>query len=218
IHIKIFHFSDNIEVHRTANQVKKDVGDVTILINNAGIVTGKPFLQCSENELLKTMAVNVYSHFWTLKNFLPAMVQRNHGHIVTISSLAGLIGASGLVDYCTSKFANVGFAESLGLELMKDNKDGIDTTIVCPHLIHTGMFEGFTNRFDMLFPTLSPEYAASRIVKAVLTNQRLLVMPRTGYLITAVRVLLPVAAVKRLTKFIGGLECMDGFVGRQKMK
>jgi len=82
----------------------------------------------------------------TLKNFLPAMVQRNHGHIVTIASMAGLIGASGLVDYCTSKFANVGFAESLGLELMKDNKDGIDTTIVCPHLIHTGMFEGFTNR------------------------------------------------------------------------
>ena len=74
------------------------------------------------------------------------MMRNNHGHIVTIASLAGLIGVSGLTDYCASKFANVGFTESIALELMKEKRDGIHTTTVCPYIIYTGMFKGFASR------------------------------------------------------------------------
>ena len=82
-----------------------------------------------------------------MKAFLPDMINRNHGHIVNIASSAGLFGVTGLVDYCTSKFAAVGFDESLRFELEHLGKDGIHTTVVCPYFINTGMFEGSKTRY-----------------------------------------------------------------------
>ncbi|KAJ8376674.1 hypothetical protein SKAU_G00072540 [Synaphobranchus kaupii] len=124
--------SKKSEVYRVADQVKREVGDVGILINNAGIVTGKKFIDAPDSLLEKTMEVNSMAHFWTYKAFLPAMMASNHGHLVSIASSAGLIACNGLADYCASKFAAVGFAESVGLELLALGKDGIKTTIVCP--------------------------------------------------------------------------------------
>ena len=74
------------------------------------------------------------------------MKERNHGHIVTIASIAGIIGCNNLVDYCASKFANVGFTESLALELFEEDKLGVKTTVVCPYYIDTGMFAGCKTR------------------------------------------------------------------------
>jgi all-trans-retinol dehydrogenase (NAD+) len=82
----------------------------------------------------------------TVKSFLPDMMSRNHGHIVNIASSAGLVGVTGLADYCASKFAAVGFDESLRFELEAQGKDGIYTTVVCPFFINTGMFEGAKTR------------------------------------------------------------------------
>ncbi|TSL34542.1 Epidermal retinol dehydrogenase 2 [Bagarius yarrelli] len=115
-------------------EVKREVGDITILVNNAGIVTGTKFLQCPDTHIEKTMEVNTMAHFWTCKAFLPAMIAANHGHVVSIASSAGLIGVSGL--------AAVGFAESMALELLAIGCNGVKTTIVCPFFINTGMFEG----------------------------------------------------------------------------
>jgi len=81
-----------------------------------------------------------------VKSFLPAMLQRNSGHIVTIASAAGFVGTNGLVDYCASKFAAVGFDESLRMELAALGKTGVHTTVVCPYYINTGMFEGIKTR------------------------------------------------------------------------
>lgn len=74
------------------------------------------------------------------------MRKRNHGHIVTISSLAGLTGSVQLVDYCASKFAAVGFTESLRYELAADGLDNVHCTCVCPFFINTGMFDGAHSR------------------------------------------------------------------------
>ena len=82
----------------------------------------------------------------TVKSFLPAMISRNRGHIVTIASAAGLTGVNGMVDYCASKYAAVGFDESLRLELRALGKDGVHTTVACPYFINTGMFDGVTTR------------------------------------------------------------------------
>lgn len=75
------------------------------------------------------------------------MLQRNKGHVVTIASAAGLIGVNGLVDYCTSKFADVGFDESLRQEIAVMGKDGVKTTCICPFYINTGMFTGVKTRW-----------------------------------------------------------------------
>ncbi|CAJ0920621.1 unnamed protein product [Ranitomeya imitator] len=167
--------------------VKKEVGDITILINNAGIVTGKKFIDSPDALVEKTMQVNTMAHFWTYKAFLPAMMASNHGHLVSIASSAGLIGVNGLADYCASKFAAIGFAESVGLEMLALGKTGVKTTIVCPYFINTGMFDGCSSKWPRFMPILEPEYATKKIVDAILKEQVYLVMPRGLYLIFALK-------------------------------
>lgn len=75
------------------------------------------------------------------------MLEKDLGHIVTIASLAGHVGISKLVDYCSSKFAAVGFDEALRLELESIGSRGVTTTCICPFFIQaTGMFEDVSSR------------------------------------------------------------------------
>ncbi|KAF5902927.1 epidermal retinol dehydrogenase 2-like, partial [Clarias magur] len=173
--------SDRAEVYRAAEQVKQEVGDITILINNAGIVTGKKFMDSPDTLIEKTLQVNTMAHFWTYKAFLPAMTEKNHGHLVSVASSAGLIGVNGLADYCASKFAAVGFAESVALELIDTGKDGVKTTIVCPYFINTGMFDGCGTKWPHFLPLLEPEYVAKKILNAIQTDQTFLLLPRSIY-------------------------------------
>uniref|UniRef100_A0A5F8HD72 Short chain dehydrogenase/reductase family 16C member 5 n=1 Tax=Monodelphis domestica TaxID=13616 RepID=A0A5F8HD72_MONDO len=169
------------DVYRVADQVKKEVGDVTILINNAGVVTGKRFLEIPDECIEKAFDVNIKAHFWIYKAFLPAMMANNHGHLVCISSSAGLLGVNKLSDYCASKFAAFGFAESIFLELHAERKTGIKTTIVCPFFIKTGMFEGCTTANSHLLPILEPKYVVDKIMDAILTEQVYLYLPKFLY-------------------------------------
>ena len=146
--------SDKQRVYATAAEVKNEVGVVHILINSAGVVSGKRFLDCGDDQIQRTMAVNAMSLFWTAKAFLPEMIRAGTGHVVTIASAAGLIGVAGLADYCASKWATVGWDESLRKELKKA-APGVKTTIVCPYFVDTGMFRGVQTRFPFLLPILN---------------------------------------------------------------
>ncbi|XP_034060333.1 epidermal retinol dehydrogenase 2-like [Gymnodraco acuticeps] len=213
VHYYVCDCSNKNEVYRVADQVKREVGDVSILVNNAGIVTGKTFMEAPDSLIEKTMEVNTMSHFWTYKAFLPAMIANNHGHLVSIASSAGLISCNGLADYCASKFAAVGFAESVGLELLATGKDGVKTTIVCPYFINTGMFDGCQTKWPTLLPILDPNYVAKKIITAVLTDQVFLLLPRTMYLITALKTILPVKQGIMLGQYLGAFSLMDHFKG-----
>ncbi|KAI4889485.1 hypothetical protein NFI96_025303, partial [Prochilodus magdalenae] len=210
--------SDKAEVYRVADQVKREVGDVTILINNAGIVTGKKFMDSPDALIEKTLQVNAMAHFWTYKAFLPAMTEKNHGHLVCVASSAGLIGVNGLADYCSSKFAAVGFAESVALELVATGKDGIKTTIVCPYFINTGMFDGCSTKWPRFLPILEPKYVAKKIVNAIQTDQAYLFMPKTLYLLMFVKSLVPFKEAVILGMYFGAFNFMDAFKGREKKK
>ncbi|KAK5918805.1 hypothetical protein CgunFtcFv8_022755 [Champsocephalus gunnari] len=214
VHYYVCDCSNKNEVYRVADQVKREVGDVGILVNNAGIVTGKKFMEAPDSLIEKTMEVNTMAHFWTYKAFLPAMIANNHGHLVSIASSAGLISCNGLADYCASKFAAVGFAESVGLELLATGKHGVKTTIVCPYVINTGMFDGCQTKWPTLLPILDPTYVAKKILQAVLTDQVLLLLPKTMYLITALKTLLPVKQGIMLGQYLGAFSLMDHFTGR----
>jgi all-trans-retinol dehydrogenase (NAD+) len=67
-------------------------GPVDILINNAGVVTGRTLLECSDAAIERTFQVNTLALFWTVRALLPAMIARGRGHVVTIASAAGLGG------------------------------------------------------------------------------------------------------------------------------
>lgn len=209
---------DKTEIHETAARVKEDVGEVSLLVNNAGIVSGKKFMDCTDEEISATFDVNSLAHFWTIREFLPSMLKCKHGHIVSLASIAGKTGLAGAVDYCSSKFAAVGLMEALRQELSSIGSTGIQLTTVCPSLITTGMFEGVKFRFPHLlgFGVLTPEYAASKVVDAIENNQTILIMPRGAYFSTALQHILPVDATDLLLKFLGADVAMNSFIGRQR--
>lgn len=203
-------------VYETAKRVKDDVGNVTILVNNAGIVTGNSFMDQPDHKIIKTFEVNTISHFWTLKSFLPYMQAQNKGHIVTIASCAGITGAVRLTDYCGSKFGAVGLHEALYLELQAEGYQGISTTLVCPFFINTGMFDGVQG--GAMMPVLTPEFVVKKIMNAVLTDQLLLIMPRLAYMLPIGKAFVPVKALTVVHSLLGGFKYMKNFKGREQQK
>ena len=203
--------NDRVATRAVCAQVLELRGTVDILINNAGIVAGKPFLEGSDEELERTFRVNALALFWVTRAFLPAMIAQGRGHVVTIASAAGLAGTSRLVDYCASKFAAVGFDEALRLELRRLGCS-VRTTVVCPFFIDTGMFHGVKTRFPRLLPILRPEYVAGRIVGAVARNRSRLIVPRFVLTVLIVRSL-PVWAFDWILGFFGINRSMDEFTG-----
>uniref|UniRef100_A0A2K6EF47 Short chain dehydrogenase/reductase family 16C member 5 n=1 Tax=Propithecus coquereli TaxID=379532 RepID=A0A2K6EF47_PROCO len=218
--VKVFAYtcdcSNRQEVYRVADQVRKEVGDVTILINNAGVVTGKLLLDTPDHMVERSFLVNAISHFWTYKAFLPAMIKANHGHLVCISSIAGLAGISRLSDYSASKFAAFGFAESLFIELSMLKKSEVKTTIVCPYFIKTGMFEGCTTKHPFLLPLLEQEYVAKTIVNAILEEQVYVIIPKLLYFALILKQIISPKMMIALGEYLGVDTCMDFFKGREQ--
>jgi len=205
--------SNKQTVFDTATVVKKEAGEIDILINNAGVVVGKPFIEYTPEEIEFTMNVNLMARFWVLHAFLPDMMKANKGHIVTIASAAGILGVSKLSVYAASKFADVGFDESLRTEFKKAGKD-IKTTVICPYFIDTGMFKGVKTRFSFLLPILKPEYVASKIIKAIKKNRKRLCLPRMVYLVPLLR-MFPVSFLDAIANLLGVNNAMDPFEGRK---
>jgi len=204
--------TDRVATQAAAARVLAERGPVDVLVNNAGIVTGRPLLDCPDEAIERTFQVNALAPFWLTRAFLPAMIAQGRGHVVTISSAAGLGGTSRLVDYCASKFAAVGFDESLRLELRRLGHP-VRTTLVCPYYIDTGMFAGVKTRFPWLLPILKPDYATRRILDAVESDRRRLIMPRFVVSVLAVKAL-PPWLYDAITGFFGVNRTMDEFRGR----
>ena len=101
------------QVYARASEVHSHVD---ILVNNAGIAPGGPFTEVPEDAFEKTMQINLLAPMRLTRQFLPGMIERRRGHIVNISSAAGLTGSAMLASYCASKFGLRGFGESIALE------------------------------------------------------------------------------------------------------
>lgn len=200
-------------VYDTAKRVIREHGPIDILINNAGVVSGRPLLEISDAEIELTFGVNALAPIWTTRAFLPAMIERGRGHIVTIASAAGLIGAPRLTDYAASKHAAVGFDDALRSELRHLGHRGIRTTVVCAYFISTGMFEG-ARAATPLFPILTPDYATRQIVRAIRRGRRRLLLPRAVGLVFLAR-LLPTPIFDWMMRALGVTRSMDGFTGRR---
>ncbi|EPY77186.1 17-beta-hydroxysteroid dehydrogenase 13, partial [Camelus ferus] len=88
-HVFVVDCSNREEIYNSVNQVKKEVGDVTIVVNNAGTIYPADLLSTKDEEITKTFEVNILGHFWITKALLPSMLMRNYGHIVTVASICG---------------------------------------------------------------------------------------------------------------------------------
>jgi all-trans-retinol dehydrogenase (NAD+) len=206
--------SDRRSIAEAAHLTLARHGSVEILVNNAGVVGGKPLLELTDEGIERTFAVNIQAHFRTVRAFLPSMIERGEGHVVTIASSGGLIGTARLTDYCATKFAAVGFDEAMRIEFRRMGYP-VRTTVVCPYYVATGMFAGVKTRFSWLLPILDPEYVADRIVKAIRKRRRRLIMPRFVYVVYPIR-LLPVGLFDWLVRLFAINRSMDEFSGRAK--
>lgn len=104
-------------IQDAARCIREDVGNPSIVINNAGISTSKPLLVETNEEIQRIFDVNNVAHFWIVREFLPHMIQRNHGHIVTVASMASFMTLASNVSYSCTKAAALSFHEGLAQEL-----------------------------------------------------------------------------------------------------
>jgi len=202
------------EIEAQATKVLAEVGTIDILYNNAGVVVGKQFYEHSARDIDKTIQINVLGVMHTARVFLPAMIEKGAGHIVNIASAAGLTPNPKMSVYAASKWAVLGWSESLRIEMERIGQD-FHVTTVTPSYINTGMFDGVKAPF--ITPILDPNDVTDQILKAVKNNEILLRAPFTVNLLPLFRGILPT----RVFDFVGGTlfgiyDTMADFIGRPK--
>ncbi|KIN01666.1 hypothetical protein OIDMADRAFT_178991 [Oidiodendron maius Zn] len=204
---------DKEQVARVAVEIERDLGTPTILINNAAIVNGKKLLDLSIDDIDSTFRVNLLSHFYTVKTFLPGMIRAGCGTIVTISSVLGQIGAAQLSDYSASKAAITAMHKSLAAEL-RDMPE-IKTVLVTPGQLSTPLFNGVQTPSSFFSPILEPVDVAREVIAAIdAGSSATLAMPLYARWIDWMNVV--PAGVEVILRRVSGVDrAMRGFVGRK---
>jgi len=160
------------EVEAVSKKVIEEIGDPTVLVNNAGVVQGKLILDLKPEDVQQTFSVNTLAHFWTLKAFLPSMLKHKSGHIITVASVMGYAGAVQMSDYSASKAAAISLHESLRYELnIRYKCPQIRTTLVTPGHVLTPLFKTLSLPdsawYKFIFPSVQPISVVKRIIVAL---------------------------------------------------
>lgn len=202
------------KVFEAAKKVESEVGPVDILVNNAGIVAGGDFLDVPMEKHMKVINVNINGVMICTHAFLGGMIQRDCGHIVNMASAAGLLGVPSLSSYCASKFAVVGFTESLRMEFMKNHIKGVKTTTICPSFVSTGMFEGVQP--PKLAKMLSPQRMAEIIYDAMKNDKILVKEPFMVKTIPLLKAITHPDILASINQMLGVTKSMETYTGREK--
>jgi all-trans-retinol dehydrogenase (NAD+) len=209
--------TDKLRVKELAAQAEKDMGQVDILINNAGFVKTGRFCSRPVEDWERETDVNLTSMYYTIQAFLPGMYSRNLGHIVNISSAAGVIGVPDLAVYCATKWAVWGMTESLRFEAILDKKN-VRYTSVHPHFLKSGMFEG--GRLNILGELIVPRIekhdtvAEAIVEKALKKGRNVIKIPPMLHIGVISRALLPDFIMGRVLLLMGLAQGMKEWVGR----
>lgn len=198
-----------------AEKVRKEVGDIDILFNNAGVVRGKYFWEHDHlRDTWFTMSINSLAIMYIAREFLPAMIASGReSRIINIASAAGTVSNPRMSVYCASKWAAIGWSDSVRLELEQAGHRHVRVTTVCPSYISTGMFEGAKG--PLMTPLMTPEYVVGKVWTAMKAGRPMLYLPWTVYLSKIFRGILPLAAWDWVAdKIFGVYKTMEDFKGR----
>lgn len=214
IHSYIVNVSDPQAIKSAYEKVKSEVGEVDILVNCAGIVRGNnTFDKQTVQDIDLTMDINANAPMYVALAVLPDMLRRDRGHICNIASAAGMLGVPKLSVYCASKWAVIGWTESMRVEL-KQARSHVRVTSVAPYFINTGMFDGVNSK---VFPILDPEKTAAKIIRAVEVGKSFRGIPFAYHFIRIRQGLLPNFLFDFIFgKVFGVYSVMDHFTGRRK--
>ena len=205
--------SDYDAVLKAYQETVAEAGQIDVLINCAGIVTSnKYFKDCSAQEIERTIRINTVAPMYVALACIGDMVARNHGHICTIASAAGMISNPKMSPYAASKWGAIGWSDSLRIEL-ETTKSNVRVTTVAPYYINTGMFDGVQSK---IFPILDPNKTAAKIIKAIENNRTFRGIPFGFHFIRFWQGVLPNCIFDWLFGEVFGIyHTMDHFTGRK---
>ncbi|KAI9658305.1 MAG: hypothetical protein M1821_002438 [Bathelium mastoideum] len=174
--VTLFHcdLSSPTAINAAANRIRATIGSPTILINNAGLIrAAKDLLNLTPTDLRLTFAINALAPYHLAQQFLPYMLQTNHGTIATITSTAAFLTAPRLVPYAAAKAAALAFHEGLAAELatLHAKAPAVRTVLVAPGYMRTSLFEGFHPGDGFVTYALQPETVAEAVVRQVWSGE-----------------------------------------------
>ena len=205
------------QVYSNANIIKEKFGSLDILINNAGTVYTGYMLDRSDEELENLINVNFTSMIYTIRAFMPAMIDKNSGHIINISSASSMTGAPKLAVYAATKWAVAGLTESLRLEVQKMGKSGVKFSSIHPNFLKKGLFEG--TKLNFLGQLLAPGVKSHDAVAKVIVNRAIKLgfhSPKVPWImnqIVLLRALLPSSLLIKFSSLYGLYDMMDDYKG-----
>lgn len=204
------------EIANAARQTREQLGSPTVVINNAGIVRKGQFAdQDPASDIEPTMAINAVAPMLVTREFLPEMIAdtSREKRVLNIASAAGTIANPNMSVYAASKWALIGWGESLRLELTRGGNGHVAVTTFCPSFVSTGMFEGA--RGPLLTPIMTPEFAADAAWQGMLSGRAMVLKPWTVKLGMAARGVLPTRVWDVVAdKVFHVYSSMENFTGR----
>ncbi len=167
-HVVTCDLSKKDEIIELIKKTDEVLGHIDILINNAGITKDNIFLRMSESEWEDVLNINLNSTFSILKLITKGMIKRRYGRIINISSVVGVTGGAGQVNYSASKAGLIGLTKSLSQEVATRN---ITVNCIAPGFIETPMTEQLDDkRKDVILNSIpmnrigTPEDLSSAII------------------------------------------------------
>ena len=202
-------------VAAAADALIATTGAPAIVVNNAGVVRSKPFWEhdpVRDTEFI--VRINTLAPMHVARAFLPAMIASGReARILNVASASGLLSVPRMSVYAASKWAMIGWSDSLRLELLRAGHRHVRVTTLIPSYITTGMFAGA--RAPLLTPLLEPAYVVDKAWAAMKRGKPRLMLPWTVALSAALRGLLPVPAWDWLAgRVFKVYSSMDHFTGR----
>jgi 3-oxoacyl-[acyl-carrier protein] reductase len=164
--------SDPEQVSRAVHHVTAELGEIEVLVNNAGVLIARPIQELTLEDWDATMAINLRGLFLVTREVLPGMRLRGGGTIVNVASLAGRNGFAGGTAYAASKHGVLGFSRSLMLEVRKEN---IRVVTVCPGSVDTAMLRDQPMLKSDPERILRPEDVAGAVLLAIQAPARVMV-------------------------------------------
>lgn len=194
------------------DKVHADGGPIDVLVNNAGLVFGGPFLDLPLDKHLTTYRVNTMGLVAFTYVFLPDLIGRPDAHLVNVASASGYIGLPYGSTYASSKWAVIGFTESLEQELKMLGHHHVHVTMVCPSYVSTGLFDGA--KPPLFTRMLTPERLANMVTRAVLSNKRAVLAPWLVKVTPPLKGILPAGIFNMISGTLGATSSMTKWKGR----
>lgn len=203
--------TDEANILAVRDQVHQELGKIDILVNNAGVVFGGPLQDVPIARHRLTYRVNVEGPMMLTHTFLPDLIASPHGQAVYIASASGFVGLPNGTSYASSKWAVIGFAESVRAEMKHLGHKNVSVTTVCPTYINTGMFDGAAP--PKTTSLLDPQQLAVKIVDGVEKREVWVLEPWIVKITPFLKHGLPTGVSDFLSDAFGANQSMDQWKG-----